>query len=192
MEKQSKYNFNFTKNDYLTPPELIEKLLSFKDEREFDLDVCCRFKNIPAKKHYVFGETDGLKAPWERFNWMNPPFDTGYEWVKKAVAEQQKGNTTFSILPTRTETAFWQEYIIKNPLCLVQHLRKGLNFIDPETMKPVTMQKKNPQTGMIEETPGVYKNALSVVIFAGVPWGVRVGGEYELNGLYSPIRIIDL
>ena len=56
-----KYNFEYTKNDYMTPPELYQMALDNWKITRFSLDTCCSEKNIPAEDHYIFNEKDGLK-----------------------------------------------------------------------------------------------------------------------------------
>ena len=145
----SKYNFGQKRNDYETPPKLVLTALEMACAKEFDLDVCCSRKNIPAKKHYICGESDGLRNDWENLNWCNPPFDECQKWIKRAYEEQQKGNQTVMLLPVRTETKYWHDYILFNPNVEIHWLRKGYGFINPDT----------------GETCGVFKNALALVFF---------------------------
>lgn len=147
----SKYNFEQKRNDYETPPELYNIALMLLGADEFDLDVCCSRKNIPAKKHYILGEYDGLTNDWEKLNWCNPPFDECSKWIKRAFQEQKDGNSTMMLLPVRTETKYWHDYILYNPHAHINWLRKGYEFINPETDKPC----------------GVFKNALALVLFEG-------------------------
>lgn len=169
-----KYNFNFEKNDYLTPPELIKKLLKEIGTDKFDLDVCCSKDNIPALHHIYNGINDGLLCDWQKLNWLNPPFDTCDKWIKKAWQEQQKGNTTYSILPARTETKYWHDYILDKPNVEVRFLRKGLCFYDPQTDKPVQMKVTNPKTGEKKSVDGVFKNPLAIVIWHGIKGDAQI------------------
>lgn len=149
-ENMSKYNFEQKRNDYETPPEIYNMALMYLGEDEFDLDTCCSRKNIPAKLHYIQGEHDGLKEDWLKLNWCNPPFDQCAKWIKKAYEEQLKGNGTFMLLPVRTETKYWHEYILFNDGVKIFWFRKGYGFIDPDTNKSC----------------GVFKNALALVYFS--------------------------
>ena len=78
----------------MSPPELVKKALAVKNRQEFDLDVCCSDFNIPAIHYYTDGDCDGLKMPWKKLNWCNPPFDECAKCIKKAYEEQQEGNET--------------------------------------------------------------------------------------------------
>lgn len=73
---------------WLIPPEIYESL---DNEFHFDYDPCPN----PRPKDY-----DGLTAEWGDSNWVNPPFWAGITaWVRKAIAEQEKGKTSVLILP---------------------------------------------------------------------------------------------
>lgn len=156
----SKYNFDSKSSDYLTPESIYKPILEELGRDQFDCDVCCSEANIPAIARFTLdgffvynrklGEADGLTGGWSPINWMNPPFRTCSKWVKKAYDEQQKGNTTYSILPVRTETKFWHDYILNNPDVEIRWLRKGIKFLNSNG-----------------EEMGVFKNALAIVVFKG-------------------------
>ena len=144
-----KYNYTRSKNDYMTPVELLNRALNTKQKELFDLDVCCSRENVPAIHYYKYGEKDGLKEPWKKLNWCNPPFDECAKWIKKAYLEQQEGKETVMLIPVRSETRYWHDYILYNPKVKIEWLRKGYSFINPETNQPM----------------GIFKNALALVYF---------------------------
>lgn len=156
----SKYSFESSRSDYLTPKSIYEPILKELGRNDFDCDVCCSDTNIPAiarftpEGFYVYdrkiGEANGLTGGWSPINWMNPPFRECAKWVKKAYEEQQRGNTTYSILPVRTETKFWHDYILNNPDVEIRWLRKGVKFLNSDGHEM-----------------GVFKNALAIVVFKG-------------------------
>lgn len=144
-----KYNFKQKRNDYETPFELVLKGLKLVGRNDkFECDVCCSKPNIPANKHFIEGINDGLTENWTLVNWCNPPFDQCDKWVKKAYEEQQKGHGTVMLLPVRTETKYWHDYILHNPNVKIEWLRKGYGFINPDTGKSC----------------GIFKNALALVL----------------------------
>lgn len=159
---QEKYNYTQKRSDYLTPPELLQvifqelNLLGLYSGDIFQCDVCCTKKNIPATHHFIDGIKDGLNENWYNLNFCNPPYHECEKWVKKAYDEFQKGKTTVLLIPARTETKYWQDYILEDGFIAksnvrVKFLRKGLQFLHPDT----------------KQSMGVYKNALAIVIFCG-------------------------
>lgn len=177
----SKYNFQSIRDDYLTPPAIYQQVLQENDLPYFECDTCCSKYNIPALIYYKrdgqyalnkkIGEENGLTGDWFAFNWCNPPFGQCEEFVKKAAEQQQKGKTTFMLIPARPETEYWQKYILQNGKANranveVHFYKKGICFIDPDTMQPIKMKvRKNGKEKFVD---GVYKNPLALVTFKGV------------------------
>ena len=60
------------------------------------------------------------------------------------------GNTTVMLLPVRTETKYWHDYILWDERVKIYWLKKGYQFINPDNNEPC----------------GVFKNALALVIFS--------------------------
>lgn len=179
----SKYNFNAEREDYLTPIDFINKVLANNKLQKFDCDVCCSQANIPASFRYTkeglflnrtgckLSNNDGLTGTWFTCNWCNPPFSKCEDFIKKAIKEQSKNKTTYMLIPARTETAYWQKYLLingraANPNIDIEFLKKGICFLDPETKKPIQMKVKQ-KDGSYKEVDGVYKNALALLIFKG-------------------------
>lgn len=157
--KETKYIFNSERQDYMTSQEdIIRPVLEFIGREQFFLDTCCSIKNIPAENYYIDGIKDGLSRGWASICWLNPPYNKTADWVKKAYHETQSANIceVWSIIPARTETAYWQKCIANNPYCFVVNLRKGVSFINPET---------NDYCKNAEGKIMPYKNPLAIVYF---------------------------
>lgn len=75
------------KHYWLTPPELMSQLNA---EFGFDFDPC------PYPQPEGF---DGLTAEWGESNYVNPPFKGPTAWVRKAIAEYQKGKKVVLVFP---------------------------------------------------------------------------------------------
>jgi site-specific DNA-methyltransferase (adenine-specific) len=145
-----KYDYSYNEIEYKTPKELYTKALNFFKITQFDLDTCCTEHNIPATFYYTKKE-NGLTSDWMQYNWCNPPFNECKKWVEKAYKEQQKGANIALLIPVRTETAYFHDYILFNPNVHIEWLRKGYCFLDKDN---------NPM--------GVFKNALGLFYFKGV------------------------
>lgn len=91
-----------------TPLDLFQELDA---EFGFTLDVCALPINAKCRKFFSPTE-DSLKQRWTGVCWMNPPYGrTIGDWVKKALESAQDGATVVCLLPARTDTRWWHEYV---------------------------------------------------------------------------------
>lgn len=97
-------------DDWETPQDLFDKLNNFY---QFQLDVCATEKNAKCP-NFISPEQDGLLQDWAKVNWMNPPYGREIShWIKKAFKEAEKGNKTVALLPSRTDTKWFHDYIYR-------------------------------------------------------------------------------
>ena len=76
--------------------------LALDQEFGFDFDPC------PPNPQF-----DGLAADWGRCNFVNPLYGRVIgHWLHKAKHEQMKGNTSVFLIPSRTDTKWWHEYVM--------------------------------------------------------------------------------
>ena len=86
---------------WATPKWLYEEL---DKEFHFDLDPCPLFDK----------ENSGLRIEWNGIVYVNPPYGRGIgEWIKKGYASAQSGSTVIMLLPSRTDTRWWFDYVMK-------------------------------------------------------------------------------
>ena len=57
---------------------------------------------------------DHLLHSWEKLNYVNPPYSNKVPWIKKAIEEMEKGNTTVMLLPQDTSAAWYHDLVIPN------------------------------------------------------------------------------
>ena len=97
--------------EWETPQSLFDSL---HQEFEFTLDVCATEDNAKCARFYT-KEEDGLKQEWAGVCWCNPPYGREiYDWVAKAASVAISGKaTTVLLLPSRTDTRWWHEYVEK-------------------------------------------------------------------------------
>ena len=91
-----------------TPQEFFDKL---NQEFHFNLDVCALPENTKCTKYYT-PKQDGLSQPWSGVVWCNPPYGREIgSWVRKGLFASMEGATVVMLLPARTDTKWFHEYI---------------------------------------------------------------------------------
>lgn len=104
----SKTLFSSATDLWATPQQFFDALNA---EFGFTTDVCALPENAKCPTHFT-PEQDGLQQEWRGRCWMNPPY--GREiglWVRKAYESARGGATVVCLLPARTDTRWWHEYI---------------------------------------------------------------------------------
>lgn len=95
---------------WATPQDFYDNL---NDEFGFTLDPCATTENAKCAKFFTEAD-DGLAQDWSNdIVFMNPPYGRGIrDWIKKARDESLKGATVVCLIPARTDTTYWHEYVI--------------------------------------------------------------------------------
>ena len=100
--------FSQATDEWATPQWLFDKL---NDEFHFTLDVCANVGNAKCKTFFS-KEQDGLQQQWNGVVWCNPPYGRQIKhWVKKASETADNGNTVVMLIPARTDTEWFHEYV---------------------------------------------------------------------------------
>jgi len=81
----------------------------------FNLDAAATPENTKCE-HFFTKEDDALKQRWSGYGsvWCNPPY--GREigaFVEKAYQEGRAGTLVVMLLPARTDTKWWHDYVMK-------------------------------------------------------------------------------
>lgn len=103
--------FSSKTDEWATPQDLFDALNA---EFHFNLDPASTDENRKCENHYTKSE-NGLKKSWGGFKvFCNPPYGRAIgEWVKKAYTEAQKpGTEVVMLLPARTDTRWFHDYIL--------------------------------------------------------------------------------
>jgi site-specific DNA-methyltransferase (adenine-specific) len=102
------------KQDWTTPIELFNEL---NKEFNFDCDLFASHKNALCDCYFT-EQTNALDIhlPWHKTNFANPPYDTKIQNAafKRAHEEALKGNTTVMLIPARTDTKRFHDYVFKH------------------------------------------------------------------------------
>jgi len=124
--------YSSASEEWATPQSLFDQLSA--EFGRFLLDVCATPQNAKCGRFFT-RHADGLSHPWTRRNWMNPPYGrTIANWVQKADDEAHKGNLTVALLPSRTDTRWFQDHIYR--YYEVRFLRGRLKFNDGDMPAP--------------------------------------------------------
>ena len=107
--KKDSVHFSSKSNDWGTPQDLFDKLDTVYN---FTLDPCATDLNAKCEKYYT-KEDNGLEQSWaNEVVFMNPPYGRAIKfWIKKALDESINGCTVVCLIPARTDTSYWHDYI---------------------------------------------------------------------------------
>lgn len=107
--KINKGLFSSNSNEWGTPQELFNKL---NKEFNFTLDPCSSDESHKCKKYYTMKD-DGLTKDWSKdIVFMNPPYGREIpDWIEKAYKESLKGAVVVGLLPARTDTKYFHNFI---------------------------------------------------------------------------------
>lgn len=120
-EKKIKVHFSSQRLDWRTPKAVYQILDA---EFGFDHDPC------PVKP-----KVDGLESEWGKVNYVNPPYGREIgKWIKKGYEESKKGKTVVFLIPSRTDTRWWHDYIMKAKE--IRFIKGRLKFDDQKNSAP--------------------------------------------------------
>lgn len=135
---------------WATPQDLFSALDA---EFSFELDVCALPENAKCARFFS-PAADGLKQDWRGRVWMNPPYGRQIgKWVEKAHASAQAGATVVCLLPARTDTKWWHDFVM--PAAEIRFLRGRVRFGTAKSGAPFpsAIVVFRPERSMCEETP---------------------------------------
>jgi phage N-6-adenine-methyltransferase len=99
----------------------------------FNIDVCASRQNAKCTTYYT-PEDDGLSKSWAGKCWMNPPYGRSIgKWIQKAYEESLKGAIVVCLVPSRTDTKWWHNYVMKGK---VEFIKGRLYFGDGKGRAP--------------------------------------------------------
>lgn len=128
-----KNNALFTSNsdEWYTPLALFTPL---NQEYNFTLDPCCTPETSKAPHYYTIND-DGLTKSWNGHTvFCNPPYSNIKAWVKKCHDEWNKNTTIVLLIPARTDTSYFHDYIYHQADLIF--IRGRLHFNDSKNAAP--------------------------------------------------------
>lgn len=70
---------------------------------------------------------DGLQIEWQDQNFVNPPYNNIAAWAEKSMKEFQKGKIIHLLIPARTDTKYFHEFIL--PYAEIEFIKGRLKFL---------------------------------------------------------------
>ena len=112
--------FTSASQHWATPKELYEEL-----DKEF------HFNDDPCPLH---GE-GGLDRLWVTSTFLNPPYGREIgKWLRQALRSWLHGSTVVCLIPSRTDTKWWHDYVMKAHE--IRFLRGRLKFSGSKNSAP--------------------------------------------------------
>ncbi len=115
-----KVHFSSQRQNWKTPKIFYEGL-----NKEFN------FNYDPCPPDY---KIDGLTSNWGGRSFVNPPYSDILRWVTKGWLESQKGKLVVMLIPSRTDTRWWHDYVMKAKE--IRFIKGRLKFDDQKNSAP--------------------------------------------------------
>ena len=125
--------FSSNTNEWATPQAFFDEL---NKEFDFTLDPCATPQNAKCARYFT-KEIDGLAQSWRgEVVFCNPPYGRDIsKWVAKAYAETLSGaKLVVLLIPARTDTAYFHDYIYKKHE--IRFVRGRLHFNESKCAAP--------------------------------------------------------
>src|ERR1041384_303532 len=106
-------HYSSKSNEWETPIDLFNRL---NDEFHFNLDAAATHDNHLCDNYFTI-ENDALKQDWTQYKsiFVNPPYSRLIgKFVEKAYNESKKNCIIVMLIPARTCTKFFHNYIMKS------------------------------------------------------------------------------
>ncbi|MGY6496217.1 phage N-6-adenine-methyltransferase [Vibrio parahaemolyticus] len=114
---------NSKQDKWQTPPAVFEKL---NEEFNFTLDATAEPETALCD-HYFTIDDDALTQDWgNQTVYCNPPYSQLKDFAKKAQEEAQKGATVVMLVPARTDTKAFHDYLSHGEVRLIKGRLKFL------------------------------------------------------------------
>jgi len=104
--------FSSKSDEWSTPQATFDALAR---EFPFTVDLAATAENAKCRQ-FITAHHNALNRDWWEYGdygWLNPPYSLGLcpRFIAKAAEERRKGFTTVMLLPARTDTRYFHDYI---------------------------------------------------------------------------------
>ena len=125
-------HFSSASNEWATPQAFYDAL---NEEFNFTLDPCATEENAKCNKFFT-EEQNGLEQSWDNeVVFCNPPYGRALrDWVKKSA--EARGGTVVLLIPARTDTTYFHQYIYKKRGVEIRFIKGRLKFGEATASAP--------------------------------------------------------
>lgn len=121
----SNVHFSSATNEWHTPQPLFDQLNA---EFGFETDLAATAENAKCANFFTL-EDDALAQEWRGVCWLNPPYGRAIRhFIKKAWEASQAGATVVCLVPARTDTSYWHDYVLGGG-AEVRYIRGRVKFV---------------------------------------------------------------
>jgi phage N-6-adenine-methyltransferase len=133
-ESTQKLMFSSEKMDWITPRQFFMRLNS---DFNFTTDVGATKENALLPDYLGLDNgRDALTSEWGAINFCNPPYGRQIgDWVKKGYFESRDGKLVVMLLPARTDTKWFHDWIFGRAVDII-FVRGRIKFSNSKTGAP--------------------------------------------------------
>lgn len=107
--------FSRKSDEWETPQNLFDQLT---EEFHFTFDAAANRENTKCGASYADNIGDALSIDWRIHSqggaiWLNPPYSQVGLFIEKAYREFQSGALVICLIPARTDTKWWHNFVMK-------------------------------------------------------------------------------
>ena len=100
-------------------------------------------------------EEDALSQDWSGICWMNPPYGRQIgRWIEKAYLESQRGATVGCLIPARTDTRYWWDWVRLGEIRFLKGRLKFSNAADAPFPSAIVIFERGRGSQVIHWRPG--------------------------------------
>ena len=132
--------FSSQTDEWRTPIDLYNELNKIY---HFETDPCTTEDNPLGTKYFYTSKDNGLKKVWIGNVFINPPFTQIKEWVREVYNRHLLNekfniskNTHVMLLPARTDTKWFHDYIYNKRKVDIRFLKGRLKFGNAKNSAP--------------------------------------------------------
>lgn len=96
--------------EWETPQDFFDRL---DEEFHFTLDAAATSENAKCRQYYTL-QDNALWQRWTGVVWCNPPYGRLIgKFVRRGFEAAQEGATVVMLIPARTDTRYWHNFVMK-------------------------------------------------------------------------------